>query len=228
MCSISCKSFVGKIINQSEVTGKRILEVGSMDLNGSVRPTFEKYSPKQYWGVDMYPGPSVDQVCSVENLLNQFHKGSFDIVVTTEMLEHVKDWRTAIHNVKNLIMPGGILVLTTRSRGKLYHAYPNDFWRFEVEDMQNIFSDFEILALEKDPDSPGVFLKARKPMSFVERDLSDYDLYSIIKNRKMHDVNNGDIRMFRIVYRSKEVLKTLLPKRVIALLGGARASYRKN
>ncbi|MEZ0346378.1 MAG: hypothetical protein ABWK01_07495, partial [Infirmifilum sp.] len=57
----------------------------------------------------------------------------------------------------------GIIYITTRSRGFPYHAYPHDYWRYEVYDMREIFGDFEIVKLARDWLEPGVYLKARKP-----------------------------------------------------------------
>jgi hypothetical protein len=31
---------------------------------------------------------------------------------------------------------------------------PHDYWRYEIEDMEKIFGDFEITALEKDWEAP--------------------------------------------------------------------------
>jgi len=51
--------------------------------------------------------------------------------------------------MKAVLKPGGFIYITTRSRGFPYHAYPHDYWRYEIEDMEKIFGDFEIIALEK-------------------------------------------------------------------------------
>ena len=40
--------------------GKRVLEVGSLDINGSVRGYFQDC---EYIGLDVGPGPGVDVVC---------------------------------------------------------------------------------------------------------------------------------------------------------------------
>jgi hypothetical protein len=50
--------------------------------------------------------------------------------------------------------------------------------------MQRIFGDFEILKLVKDRLSPGVFLKARKPLSYSPNSLQDVALYSMILARR--------------------------------------------
>jgi len=90
------------------------------------------------------------------------------------------------------VQAGGIILITTRSVGFPYHGYPYDFWRFEISDMKNIFSDCEILALGRDPSEPGVFIKVRKPEDFNELDLSDYALYSIILNKKVKNIEEKD------------------------------------
>lgn len=179
MCNPACLAFVQRTVQAVEIARKLVLEVGARDVNGSVRPAVEALKPKRYVGVDIEAGPRVDYVCDAVNLIDQFGEASFHTVLTTEMLEHVEDWRAVLHNLKGVLKPGGVLFLTTRSRGFPYHGYPHDYWRYEVADMQVLFADMDILELESDPSEPGVFLKARKPEAFQEADLSAYKLFSI-------------------------------------------------
>ena len=58
-------------------------------------------------------------------------------------------------------------------------------WRYEQSDMEALFSDFEILTLEADPSEQGVFLVAKKPASFQERDLREWPLFSVTANRRV-------------------------------------------
>ena len=151
--------------NLEEFKGKRVLEVGSRDVNGSVRPfTESKLKPLYYLGVDIIPGPRVDLVIKAEDLLKLFLPGTFDVVICLETLEHIEDWNKALANMKALLVKGGVIFLTTRSEPFAKHDWPGDYWRFTLEDLSKAFSDFEILVLKKDPLFPGVFLKARKPI----------------------------------------------------------------
>jgi SAM-dependent methyltransferase len=183
-------------LTTGEIRGKRVLEVGSVDVNGNLRPTVEALGPREYVGVDLEPGRGVDIVCRAEDILNKFGKESFDAVISTEMLEHIRDWRTVVSNIKNVCRPGGVILLTTRSYGFKYHGFPYDFWRYELSDMKNIFSDFEIQALQGDPEIPGVLMKAKKPERFVENNLSEYALYSIVTNRRKRDLLDADFKSF--------------------------------
>ena len=80
-----------------EFRGKKVLEVGSKYVNGSVRPLIKNFfSPKEYVGVDIEPGRFVDIVLPAEKLVDYFGEESFDVVIATELLEHVGDWRVRI------------------------------------------------------------------------------------------------------------------------------------
>ncbi len=167
--------------------GKRVLEVGSYDYNGSTRSDIVRFQPSQYLGVDIQQGPGVDEVADICDLTQRFGAEAFDVVVTTEVLEHVENWRCAFANLKTVLAPGGLLVLTTRSRGFGYHAAPYDFWRYELDDMKIILADLDIETLESDdPSEPGVFVRARKPLQArpLIVPLEAYALFSIVLNRR--------------------------------------------
>lgn len=176
-------------IKDEDFNSKRIVEVGSKYVNGSIQPIIKKYyHPKEYFGVDISPGKMVDLVLSVEELSNYFGADSFDTVISTEMIEHIKDWRLAINAMKTILKPNGTIFLTTRSKGFGYHGYPYDFWRYEVEDLEKIFSDFKIISLKKDKNAPGVFLKAQKNRTNGTKDLSSIELYSMILGKRINRI----------------------------------------
>lgn len=167
----SVMSYLYRTVQKGEVEGKSVLEVGSYNVNGTPRHAFGRFNPKQYLGVDQGAGPCVDRVLEASDLTAALGENSFDAVVSTEMLEHAQDWRTAVSNLKAVTKPGGMLFVTTRGPGFPYHGYPHDHWRFTIEDFKRIFADMEILDLSPDPQSPGVFLKCRKPAGFRPVDL---------------------------------------------------------
>jgi predicted O-methyltransferase YrrM len=184
MCNPACITFILKYVLPTEVEGKRVLEVGAQNVNGSVRSYIEKMKPAEYVGVDITSGSGVDLVCNAEDLVEAFGEDLFDVVITTEMMEHVMNWRTVISNLKRVLKPNGVLFITTRSKGFGYHGYPYDFWRYSVADMQAIFADMTKWAIEPDPSEPGVFVKVQKPLDFAERNLTEYQLYSVVPERK--------------------------------------------
>lgn len=158
----SVMDFLKRELKYSEIAGMEILEVGSQDVNGSPREVIQTLNPGKYVGVDFAAGRGVDVVLDVANLSIKFGQEAFDVVISTEMLEHAKDWRAAVQQMKDVLKVGGLLVVTTRSKGFPYHGYPHDYWRYRIEHFQQIFSDMTILTLQNDPMHPGVFLKAMK------------------------------------------------------------------
>ncbi len=184
MCNISGIIWGMRNLTRQDVFGKKVIEVGSYNVNGSFRSFLTAWSPSEYTGVDISDGPGVDVVCNAEKITDKFGKERFDIVISTELLEHVQDWRKVISNLKDICKPDGLILISTRSHGFPYHGYPHDFWRYEIEDMTAIFADCEILSLEKDQLAPGVFLKVRKPQHYIRKDLQNYPLYNIVKNNK--------------------------------------------
>lgn len=69
MCDMNCIKWGAKNLSREEVLGKRVIEVGSYDVNGSLPYIAELLGPAAYIGVDVVKGPGVDIVCSAENLV---------------------------------------------------------------------------------------------------------------------------------------------------------------
>jgi SAM-dependent methyltransferase len=196
---MSCIVFGVKCLDKKDIERKKVIEIGSYHKDGSLRPIIQNWKPSSYLGIDIRKGTGVDMICNVENLVDVFGKECFDIVICTELLEHVRDWKRAVSNIKNICKRGGIILITTRSHGYWYHAAPIDFWRYERHDMKNIFADCKIELLEKDFQAPGVFAKIRKPRKFVEKDLSTYKLYNIISNKRVINIKNREFLSLRFL-----------------------------
>ena len=120
MCNVAVIEFFIDTIKVEEFRGKRVLEVGSKYINGSVRPLIEKFaSPRDYIGIDTEQGRHVDVILPAERLVDHFGEESFDIVISTELLEHVRDWKLVVNNMKRVL----------RRRGYIYHY---TFLRFPI------------------------------------------------------------------------------------------------
>ena len=189
MCDKNCIAFGIKNLTEEDVRGKRILEVGSYDVNGSLRGGITAHKPDQYIGVDIEDGPGVDLVCKSEDIVKEFGQESFDIVLSTCTLEHVVNCKRSISQIKNVCKPGGIIVLIVPSKWPA-HNHPVDYWRFSLVDIQTLFADCEILKIEEKPSIHGVkigdlvYAKIRKPIEFKEKDISSYPLYHLPSEKK--------------------------------------------
>ena len=175
----SVVKFFVSTVDLVDIQNKRILEVGSYNVNGSLRdiivPTMH---PKEYIGIDLPSGNYVDQLISASTIDQVFGAESFDVVICTEMLEHAEDWKSAINNMKTVLKRNGLLFLTTRSKGFPLHCFPDDYWRFEIHDMKKIFMDMDSHILLDNQD-PGVFVYAKKLNNTSMIDLSNINVYSM-------------------------------------------------
>jgi hypothetical protein len=104
-------------------TGVSVLEVGSLNINGTVRDFFDA---KEYIGVDLVKGPGVDRVCAGQNL--DYVDNWFDVVVSAECFEHNSEWVATFANMAR--MSGQYVFFTCASTGRAEHgthaAHPGD------------------------------------------------------------------------------------------------------
>lgn len=150
-----------------EIAGKVVIEVGSQDVNGSIRPLFEARGPAAYTGTDFADGPGVDLVLPANMLDIHFGQQSADVLVSCEMLEHAEHWQHDIEAMKRVLKIGGVAIITCRGPGFPYHGYPHDYWRFTPEHFGDIFVDFETIELRGDHPFPGVLYAGRRTIRGV-------------------------------------------------------------
>lgn len=158
----SVMNWARQAVPTQAIAGQRVLEVGALNVNGSLREVLEPLGPASYVGVDASAGPGVDIVWDATRLTERLGVGRFDVVVCTEMLEHAADWRTVIEQLKAVLRHDGLLLLTCRGPGMPYHPYPEDYWRFSVMDIARAFTDFYTIECRPDPGLPGVLYLGHK------------------------------------------------------------------
>jgi len=73
---------------------------------------------------------TIDYVCRIDAPLPEALRaaGSFDLLILTEVLEHVPDWGMAFDNLVALLKPGGKCIVTAPFFYML-HEEPHDYWR---------------------------------------------------------------------------------------------------
>ena len=101
---------------------KDVLEVGSLDINGSIRPLFVGCN---YTGIDLSEGPGVDLVGHL--LEHKFPLESFDTIVSLEAMEHDEHWEKSLREMFALLKPKGLLIITCATTGREEHGtFKND------------------------------------------------------------------------------------------------------
>lgn len=95
----------------------KVLEIGSYDVNGSVRMFFPK---NNYCGLDIVEGPGVDLIYDGKKL--NFAKSSFDLVLSCEVFEHNPYWKVTLQEMYRVTKPSGYIVITAASKGRQEHG----------------------------------------------------------------------------------------------------------
>lgn len=95
----------------------RVLEIGSLNINGTVRVFFDGC---EYKGLDIGPGPCVDEICNGEDF--GAAAGSYDVVLSTEVFEHTEDWDLIFLNMLRLMKKDGLLLFSCASYGRTQHG----------------------------------------------------------------------------------------------------------
>jgi SAM-dependent methyltransferase len=121
-----------------------ILDVGSMDVNGSYRPLFDDPS-WTYTGADVEAGDGVDVVLQ-DAYSWGFPARSFDVVVSGQALEHIAFPWVSMLEIHRVLRPGGLACLVAPASG-MEHRYPIDCWRFYTDGMLSLalWADLEPL-----------------------------------------------------------------------------------
>jgi len=96
--------------------GGRVLEIGSLNINGTVRQFF---NADEYVGVDVGKGAGVDVVISGHEYDDdQF----FDCAISCECFEHNPYWLETFENMVRLTKAGGLVVFTCATTGRPEHG----------------------------------------------------------------------------------------------------------
>jgi len=88
---------------------KRVLDIGALDINGNNRYLFEDC---EYIGLDVVSGPNVD-VVSIAHLY--MPSAPFDVVLSTNALEHDLYWRETLGAMLTFLKTGGLLFFSAAS-----------------------------------------------------------------------------------------------------------------
>ncbi len=109
-----------------EQSGITIVDIGSQDVNGSLRDVAP--SGIKYIGVDFCQGKGVDVLLTDPYVL-PFGDASVDVVVCSSVFEHSEFFWLLFLEVMRILKPDGLFYLNAPSNG-FVHRYPVDCWRF--------------------------------------------------------------------------------------------------
>lgn len=137
------RAFVDRYLPATPIS---VADIGSYDFNGSLKPLFNR-DGWSYLGFDIIPGPNVDSVLTQPYGWGESMANSFDVAVSTQVLEHIErpwDW---IKDVAAIVKPGGLIYICT-PHTMHYHAHPKDFWRVWPDGMKALLESAGLTVIE--------------------------------------------------------------------------------
>jgi SAM-dependent methyltransferase len=108
--------FVKKILSDYFIN-KRVLDVGSGDINGNNRFLFENC---EYHGNDVIAANNVTIVSKTKDL--PFKDNTFDTIISTECFEHDPEYKESFVQIYNMLKPNGLFFFTCASTGRAEHG----------------------------------------------------------------------------------------------------------
>lgn len=145
-----------KFLEKYARADKLVLDLGC----GSAKHV--RYFPNRI-GFDIAPGPGVDVVGDAHAL--PFGGNHFDMIVCTEVLEHLHTPEQAIAEMRRVLKPGGLLLLSTRFIFPIHDA-PHDYFRYTKYGLKHLFRQWEILELVEETTSQETFAVLLQRVAF--------------------------------------------------------------
>jgi SAM-dependent methyltransferase len=141
----STREFV-KICSEVIDFKEPIYEFGALQVSkdssfSDLRPFF---TGKRYIGSDIREGPGVDLVLDLHNL--NLASDSVGTALLIDTLEHVEYPHRAMDEIYRVLMPSGIVILTSVMNFPI-HNHPYDYWRFTPEAIKSLLSSFETILI---------------------------------------------------------------------------------
>jgi ubiquinone/menaquinone biosynthesis C-methylase UbiE len=120
--------------------GEDVLEIGSRIHNPIAWWCTNRDLAQGKWtGIDMQEGQGVDLVADMHDLPNEWD-GRFTGVVCSEVMEHVARPWLALPELRRVMAPGSLLVVTTLFAFP-EHGYPDDFYRYSRSGLRLLLQD---------------------------------------------------------------------------------------
>lgn len=108
-------------IGRSLGRARRVLDFGGCDVNGTPRPLFSPDT--EYVVLDSRAGPNVDIIADATCWRPPPElRSRFDVVLCTEVFEHVEHWRGIVYNMWVTLRPRGTVLVTCATDPRPAHS----------------------------------------------------------------------------------------------------------
>ena len=124
-------------------------------------PFFADHADK-YIGLDIDDSPERNDKMNLiikQGDILPFPDEYFDVIISTEVFEHVEDIWLYAREFKRVLKKGGRVLISAPFVWD-YHPYPHDFWRISEDGWRAMFRDFSQISFTFDTNSVQTILQA--------------------------------------------------------------------
>lgn len=146
----------------------------TLDIGAQNGP-YAGYFPNRI-ALDVRPGHGVRILGDAQAL--GIAGAAFDVVLCTEVLEHLPEPQRAIDEMHRVLKPGGTLLLTTRFLFPIHDA-PHDYFRFTKYGLRHLLRRFEIRHLDEESDAIGTLAVLVQRLGMQARTLGSTPLRAV-------------------------------------------------
>ena len=127
------------MLDKASISGGRVLEIGGRD-----HPRARVFDPQSFTYDNMDIVPEIASVTADITDCPQIADGSFDVILSVDVFEHITQPWLAAGEITRLLAPGGLAYTSTLFSWR-YHPCPVDFWRYTPDALEFLFGDLELL-----------------------------------------------------------------------------------
>ena len=132
-------NFIKSLSTKHDQEGIMVLDVAPQVHLG----TREHFKNATIQTLDIDPTSGADYITDLCETNNQtIPENHFDLVVCTEVLEHVNDPFGAAKELYRIVKKGGVVAVSTPFNFRIHNPLP-DNWRFTIHGLKVLFKDFE-------------------------------------------------------------------------------------
>jgi SAM-dependent methyltransferase len=112
-----------------------------LDVGAGDRPYAAMFAPycRRYVALDYVPRLASTNIAATAERL-PLRAASVDIVLSTQVLEHVSNPAAAVAEWRRVLRPGGLVFASTHGTFS-FHPDPNDYWRWTHMGLRKLFED---------------------------------------------------------------------------------------
>lgn len=138
------KNFIKNLSEKYDSENLLVLDIAP-EIHLGTKEFFKKSTIRT---LDINPNSGADFIADLcVNNVDIIEDNKFDLIVCTEVIEHVNNPFSVVKELKRILKIGGVIAVSTPFNFRIHGPLP-DNWRFTIHGLKVLFGEFEILSVD--------------------------------------------------------------------------------